>query len=59
MKAPGGETCAAFTLAGIVAIYSILAFDGADAFYRLWPGLIIGLVAGCLYLRIQKTTKSF
>jgi hypothetical protein len=152
MIAPGCETRVAFASACIVALYAILAFDGADAIYRLWyytpaamvvgslavdrfksqrknrmtgmidclvallcisrpllgwpaasghalffvyalltasspsarifamilggvtlyakivlwhwdatlwPGLIIGLVAGCLYLRFQKTTNSF
>ena len=48
MKVPGCETLIAFALAGVVALYAVVAFDGAEAFYRLWYYTPAALVVGSL-----------
>ena len=58
MRVPRCELMVAFSLAGAVALYAVLAFDCADAFYRLWYYAPAALVVGSLATDRFKTRGS-
>ena len=49
MKVPIFKLLIPFTLAGVVALYAVLFFEGADTHYRLWYYTPAALVVGALF----------
>ena len=58
MKTPALEWILAFVLAGAVALYAVICFDGADQFYRLWYYTPAALVGGSLMVDRFKNRAS-
>ena len=50
MKSPAPQWSLAFILALGVVLYSVICFDGADQFYRLWYYTPAALVGGSLMM---------
>jgi hypothetical protein len=58
VKSPALEWLLAFVLAGLVALYAIICFNGADQFYRLWYYTPAALVVGSLMVDHFKNRAS-
>jgi hypothetical protein len=58
MKSPAREWIPALALAGGVALYAVICFDGAYQFYRLWYYTPAALVVGSLMVDRFKNRAS-